>query len=107
MIVVAMALAGGLGALARVECSAFLARRGRAGSAIRTINITGTLLLAALVAADPAPAWRQVIGAGLLGGFTTFSTWMVEIDARTGRDRAAAVALPVVLALAIAAVVTA
>ena len=29
-------------------------------------------------AADPLPAWATVVGSGLLGGYTTFSTAAVE-----------------------------
>lgn len=49
------------------------------------INISGAFLLAALVAAVAArpgtPAWvRPLFGTGLLGGYTTFSTFAVETD---------------------------
>ena len=46
-----------------------------------------------------------VVGAGLLGGFTTFSTWMVEVDAahRDGRLRTALLVLVVPLAIGLAA----
>lgn len=42
------------------------------------INVVGSLLLGLLVGLDPAPGWRLLLGAGLLGGFTTFSAFSVE-----------------------------
>ena len=48
------------------------------------INITGCLLIGILytvlteVAARPHPLLRPLLGVGLLGGYTTFSTWSVE-----------------------------
>ena len=48
------------------------------------INITGCLLIGALttvlteLVARPHPLLRPLLGVGVLGGYTTFSTWSVE-----------------------------
>ncbi|GAB3527017.1 fluoride efflux transporter CrcB [Arthrobacter monumenti] len=84
MIIVFMALAGGLGAGARFVVD------GVAGSKFRTamplgtilINISGSLLLGLLVglaASLTVPASLElIVGVGFLGGYTTFSTTNLE-----------------------------
>ncbi len=84
MTVLALALAGGLGAIARVLVDG--AVRGWAGSRFPygtlLINITGSLLLglvAGLALAHGLPAEvRTIVGVGFCGGYTTFSTASVE-----------------------------
>jgi CrcB protein len=48
------------------------------------VNLTGCLLLGALLAGlaarSPAPPWaRSLLGVGVLGGYTTYSTFAVEV----------------------------
>lgn len=79
------------------------------------INVVGSfvlgLLLETLVLGGPDVGWRRAVrlgcGTGVMGGFTTYSTFVLEVD-RLGSDGelAAAVAYPlvsVVLGLAAAA----
>lgn len=85
MNVVLAVLAGGVGALLRAEVTA---RRGvRAGTA--TVNLAGALLLGLLVGLaggrDVGSGSLVVFGIGLLGGFTTFSTWMLDVTERPAR----------------------
>ncbi|WP_347755826.1 CrcB family protein [Agrococcus sp. ProA11] len=66
------------------------------------INAVGSLLLGVSVAAlADAPAWlRHGLGAGVLGGFTTFSAVAVAsvaADASTGGITAVGLALPGIL----------
>ena len=42
------------------------------------VNLVGALLLGLLVGADPSESADRLLGAGFLGSFSTFSTWMVE-----------------------------
>ena len=61
------------------------------------INVVGAFALGALVAVVPAPSAtvRVLLGTGVCGGFTTFSTYAVETLALAGRGapgRAAAYA---------------
>ncbi|AZL04691.1 fluoride efflux transporter CrcB [Brevibacterium aurantiacum] len=84
LIFIALALAGGIGAVARMLLDGII--RSRVSSAIPwgtiTINISGSLalgLLTGLSSASILPeAWQFVIGTGFLGGYTTFSTASFE-----------------------------
>lgn len=47
---------------------------------VAVINIVGSLLLGILAAVlGPDRLWRLFLGVGVLGGFTTFSTFAVDI----------------------------
>lgn len=72
------ALAGGVGAALRYVVDAGVARLsgGRFPWGILLVNITGSLALGLVTAALPDAAF--VVGAGLLGGYTTFSTAMLD-----------------------------
>jgi CrcB protein len=101
---------GGLGAVVRVAGAQLGERRlpGGAPTATGIVNVVGAGLLG-LVAGLGGDAALLVLGGGLLGGMTTFSTWMVEADdaARTGRLRAALLVVVLPLALGVAAFVAA
>ena len=79
------ALGGVVGALARWGVGTALP--GSPGSwpwATLLVNLTGCLLLGALLAGlatrSPEPPWaRPFLGVGVLGGFTTFSAFAVEV----------------------------
>lgn len=95
---------GGVGAVVRVLATQHGEARlpGGAPAATALVNVIGAALLG-LVAGWGGDVALLVLGGGLLGGMTTFSTWMVEADeaARTGRARTAL--LIVVLPLALGA----
>lgn len=101
MIVLAVALAGGVGAVLRFVVDGLVARRRDQGVPWGTIvvNATGSFLLGLLVALvrDHAglDALATVLGTGLLGGYTSFSTASVEAVtlALRGGARAAATAV--------------
>ncbi|AOP52329.1 fluoride efflux transporter CrcB [Brevibacterium aurantiacum] len=84
LIFIALALAGGIGASARMLLDGII--RSRVSSAIPwgtiAINVSGSLalgLLTGLASASLLPeAWQLVIGTGFLGGYTTFSTASFE-----------------------------
>lgn len=78
-----LALAGGLGAAARFALDGEL--RARRPSSfpwpILLVNVLGSFLLGfltGLVLDGADDAWRLVLGVGFCGGFTTFSTSMVD-----------------------------
>ncbi|MFO7547918.1 MAG: CrcB family protein [Acidimicrobiia bacterium] len=78
-----VALAGGLGALARYELAGWVQQRATRPYPFGTlaVNVTGSFLLGVSVTSMPEhPGLNQVVGIGLLGGFTTYSTWMVETE---------------------------
>jgi CrcB protein len=74
----------GLGGLARYGVSGWVQAAGGAGFPWGTllINVTGSLLLtvvyAVLEGTAAAPEWRAFLGIGVLGGYTTFSTFSYE-----------------------------
>jgi len=82
--IVAVCLAGGVGASARLVLDGVIRARMRSTYPVATmvINLTGSLLLgslAGLAAAQLlAPSIQLIAGTGLLGGYTTFSTASFE-----------------------------
>lgn len=96
--VLAIAL-GGVGALVRVAATRLLEERvpGGAPTATAAINVVGAAAMG-VVAATGSTTALLVLGGGLLGGLTTFSTWMVEVDGRARlRDGAVLLAVPLAL----------
>jgi len=82
---IAVAIGGALGSLARYGLDRLIERRSLSVFpwATFTINATGCLLIgiaiAALVDRHHLPAWLRVgVIVGLLGGYTTFSTFSQE-----------------------------
>lgn len=85
---IAIALAGGAGAAARLIVDGLI--RARAGHRLPwgtlTINVLGSFALGWLVGDDASREWLAVAGTGFLGGFTTFSAASFE-TARLALDR--------------------
>lgn len=78
----AVGAAGGLGAALRHLVDGLVSARARFPWALLLINVTGSLLLGALVALSPDSTWITVLGTGLLGGYTTFSAASLDAAAR-------------------------
>ena len=101
------AACGGLGAAVRYLVDLVVAKLTgtRYPWGVMLINITGSLALGFVVGALPGVAF--VIGAGFLGGYTTFSTAMVDTVAlwRDGGRRASAFNAIGMLLLGVAAAV--
>ena len=85
------ALGGALGALARWAVSSALPHaRGAWPWATLLVNLTGCLvigaLLAVLLARFPHSPWlRPFLAVGVLGGYTTYSTFAVDVVQLTAR----------------------
>jgi CrcB protein len=83
----ALGVLGGIGALARFLLDGAVA--GRLGRSFPwgtlAVNISGALLLGVLVGATLDDDADRLLGTGLLGAFTTFSTWALESH-RLGED---------------------
>jgi CrcB protein len=76
----AVAVGGALGAIARYAVDGVVARRQRGllPQGTLLVNVTGSLLLGALVGGDAGGAAYALLGIGFLGAFTTFSTFAYE-----------------------------
>lgn len=91
-------LLGAVGALARYELSRAVHRlTSRNDLATMIVNISGAVALGFVVGIDSRariePHLLAAVTIGFLGGFTTFSTWMVDVivlseERRSGKARA-------------------
>jgi len=106
---VALIAAGGVGAGIRYVIDVVVTRGRREAFpvGILVINVSGSALLGLITGLGTivAPDWLAVLGVGLLGGYTTFSTVSVETVqlARRGRRDWALVNLVGTLAAAVVA----
>jgi fluoride exporter len=80
----AVCLAGGLGAALRFVVDGVI-RRHTSGSyplATMIINVSGSLVLGLLIGlvlgGVLSPGWQLIVGTGMMGGYTTFSTASYE-----------------------------
>ena len=103
---VGVGVLGGLGSVARMVVDRAVSRISRNSLPVGTlaVNLTGGTLLGVLAGGSFGPNTVLLLGAGFLGGYTTFSTWMFEPErlAREGAPRLAALnlALPATLGFA-------
>lgn len=79
-IVLAVGALGGIGAVARFALDGAVGRRvGREFPyGTLAVNLLGALILGALAGAAVGRTALTLEGTGLIGGFTTFSTWVFE-----------------------------
>lgn len=79
---------GGVGAMARFALDGGVERLigGEFPFGTLAVNLLGSLILGVLVGAALAPRAYLYAGTGLIGAFTTFSTWTFESH-RLGEDR--------------------
>lgn len=104
---IGVALLGGCGALARFGLTLLVADRLHPHLPVGTlaVNLSGAFLLGLLAGASVQGDARLLFGAGLIGAYTTFSTWMVETQRieEAGRRRIAVTNLLLSAALGLAA----
>jgi CrcB protein len=86
---IGVAAFGALGALARFRLGGFVTSRRPSEFPLGTfaVNISGGFVLGVLTGLAVRGDALLVLGTGLLGAYTTFSTWMVEAE-RLGEDGA-------------------
>jgi CrcB protein len=100
-------LLGGVGAIARFLLDGSVAARlGRAFPfGTLAVNLSGAFVLGLLVGAKLGANAYALAGTGLVGAYTTFSTWMLETHrlAEDGRTRAAVANVAVSLLLGLLA----
>lgn len=79
LLALAVGAAGGVGAALRylVDNAVPVRIRARYPWGILLVNLTGSFALGALTGAVPG-VWLTILGTGLLGGYTTFSTAAVD-----------------------------
>lgn len=106
---IGVGILGGCGALARFGLTLFVADRLHPHFPAGTlfVNLSGAFLLGLLAGAAVNGDARLLLGVGLLGSYTTFSTWMVETqrigEAGKRRIAIANIVLSIVLGLIAAA----
>ena len=73
-------VAGSIGALCRYLLSGVLQERTRSDFPVGTlaVNLVGAFLLGLVTGTDNLQSTATLTAVGFLGGFTTFSTWMIE-----------------------------
>ncbi|HVD37751.1 MAG TPA: fluoride efflux transporter CrcB [Solirubrobacterales bacterium] len=107
MVWVGVAFLGGCGALARFGLTLLVADRLHPHLPVGTlaVNVSGAFLLGVLAGASVEGDARLLFGAGLLGAYTTFSTWMIETQriGEAGKRRLALANIVLSIALGLAA----
>ncbi len=88
MTLLLVSAAGSIGAVLRYLVSGWVQERSRWNFPVGTltVNVLGSLALGVVLGAGNIDSAPVIAGVGFLGGFTTFSTWMVE-TARLGSTR--------------------
>ncbi|HEU4975955.1 MAG TPA: fluoride efflux transporter CrcB [Baekduia sp.] len=79
-VLLGVGLLGGVGAVARFLLDGAVSRRSATAFPAGTfaVNVLGALVLGALVGAAVHDDGYRLAGTGLVGAFTTFSTWTFE-----------------------------
>jgi fluoride exporter len=87
LVVIGIGLAGGIGAVARFALDGLVGGRVASEFPLGTlvVNLLGAFVLGVLVGAAVGGDAYRLEGTGLIGGFTTFSTWVFESH-RLGED---------------------
>jgi len=87
-------VAGGIGALARLTADEMVSRRlvGAFPAGTLVVNGSGAFALGLLTGLDVSATATVLVGTGLIGAYTTFSTWMLESQ-RLAEDRRPALAI--------------
>jgi CrcB protein len=92
-VLIGAALLGGFGAVLRFLLDAAVSTRSQSPFPLGTlaVNLTGSFALGFLVGAGVSGEQFSLLALGLLGSFTTFSTWMFETQrlAEDGRLQSA------------------
>jgi len=105
-LVVAVGVIGGAGAAVRLLLDGAISERVATPLPIGTlvVNLLGSLILGIVVGAGIGTDGARLVATGLLGSFTTFSTWMLESHrlAEDGEDGVVATNIAVSLLAGVA-----
>jgi fluoride exporter len=79
---IGVAVFGAIGAVARFRVDGAVSARLPSDFPLGTlvVNLTGSFALGVLVGASVTQRVAFLLGTGFMGGYTTFSTWMVESE---------------------------
>jgi CrcB protein len=102
-----IAIGSALGGMLRFWLGGWVADRlGAAYLGTVAVNVSGSLAIGFIAALGPLPLTRQLLMIGLLGGYTTFSSFSLQTLelAREGRWSTAAVNVALSVGLSLAAV---
>ncbi len=104
MIVLLVAMAGAAGVLARYGLTQAVGA-GAAPWSILAVNVAGSFAIGVLAGHGASEDVRAVAGIGFLGGFTTFSTFSLDVfaDLEAGRPGRAAAYVVLSVGLGVAA----
>lgn len=99
---IAVVVAGGLGAVARLLVDELVRGRWSHGfpAGIFVVNVTGALLIG-LAAGALTGHTLTIVTTGFLGGYTTFSTWMLDSYNALARREAWIASANVIVSLAV------
>ncbi|SHO45591.1 fluoride efflux transporter FluC [Anaerocolumna xylanovorans] len=78
--IILVGIGGGIGTFLRAILSDTIKKIWKNSSVISTfiINVTGSFLLGVVIHYHANDIWRLFLGTGILGGYTTFSTYHYE-----------------------------
>ena len=93
-----VAVAGAAGVLTRYGFTEAMGRDAALWSVL-IVNVAGSFALGVLAGAGASEQMRAVAGAGFLGGFTTFSTFSLDVFADLDAGRPARALVYVVLSV--------
>ena len=94
-------LIGGAGAVGRVIVERVVTEQAASPFPYGTllVNLSGAFLIGLLVGAGAHGDTSRLLGTGVLGGYTTFSTWMVQSRLLDGEGERRLAVLNIVLSL--------
>jgi fluoride exporter len=97
-VVLGAGVLGGIGAMLRFLLDGAVTRRTGGGFPFGTlaVNLSGALILGILTGAALRGDGYELWGVGLVGGYTTFSTWMLETHRLAAERRGLAAAINII-----------
>ena len=100
---IGVAVLGGVGAVLRFSVDWLVSLRAgfRFPYGILAVNVSGAFLLGLLAGASLRGDGYFLAGVGLLGSYTTFSTWMLDTQELEARDERRGAVVNIALSLAL------
>jgi CrcB protein len=100
-VVLGVGALGGIGAVLRLVVEQAITLRARTAFPLGTlaVNLSGAFALGVLAGAALSSDAYRIWGVGLLGGYTTFSAWMLDTEQLGAGGRRALAALNIIVSL--------